>query len=94
MDGFFELYCGTWRRSVLNLRGRKSVWQWMRQVDLRNMLFLMRALGRTQRMRGTAHYIAEYTSRPPGSGSPRSAARWTREADGWPLSRSRRPSAE
>ena len=42
---FFELYCETWRRSVLNLRGRKSVWQWLRQVDLRNALFLMRALG-------------------------------------------------
>jgi radical SAM superfamily enzyme YgiQ (UPF0313 family) len=57
---FFELYCETWRRSVLNLRGRKSVWQWMRQVDLRNMLFLMRALGRTQRMMDPAHYMAEY----------------------------------
>ena len=32
---FFDLYCETWRRSVLNLRGRKSVWQWMREVDPR-----------------------------------------------------------
>jgi len=57
---FFELYCETWRRSVLNLRGRKSVWQWLGQVDLRNTMFLMRALGRTQRMMDPAHYMAEY----------------------------------
>ena len=59
-DRFFELYCETWRRSVLNLRGRKTVWQWLRQVDVRNALFLMRALGRTQRMMDPAHYLAEY----------------------------------
>ena len=57
---FFELYCETWRRSVLNLRGRKSMWQWLRQVDLRNAMFLRRALGRTQRMMDPAHYMAEY----------------------------------
>jgi hopanoid C-3 methylase len=59
-ERFFELYCETWRRSVLNLRGRKSVWQWLRQVDLRNAVFLMRALGRTQRMMDPGHYMAEY----------------------------------
>ena len=59
-ERFFELYCETWRRSVLNLRGRKSVWQWLREVDLRNALFLMRALRRTQRMMDPAHYLAEY----------------------------------
>jgi hypothetical protein len=59
-ERFFELYCETWRRSVLNLRGRKSVWQWMRQVDLRNAASLMRALARTQRMMHPAHYLAEY----------------------------------
>lgn len=57
---FFELYCETWRRSVLNLKGRKSVWQWMREVDPRNLLFLLRALRRTQRMMSPDHYIAEY----------------------------------
>ena len=41
-ERFFELYCETWRRSVLNLRGRKSLWQWLREVDLRNALFLLR----------------------------------------------------
>jgi hypothetical protein len=31
---FFELYCETWRRSVLNLSGRKSLWEWLRQVGV------------------------------------------------------------
>jgi radical SAM superfamily enzyme YgiQ (UPF0313 family) len=59
-ERFFELYCETWRRSVLNLKGRKSVWQWMREVDPRNLLFLLRALRRTQRMMSPDHYVAEY----------------------------------
>jgi radical SAM superfamily enzyme YgiQ (UPF0313 family) len=62
---FFELYCDTWRRSVLNLRGRKSLWQWMCEVDPRNALFLIRALHRTQRMMQPAHYLAEYDLAPP-----------------------------
>jgi hopanoid C-3 methylase len=57
---FFELYCETWRRSVLNLRGRKGMWQWMREVDPRNALFLLRALRRSQRLMDPAHYLAEY----------------------------------
>ncbi len=57
---FFELYCETWRRSVLNLGGRKSVWQWLREVDLRNAAFLLKALARTQRMMEPKHYLAEY----------------------------------
>jgi len=59
-ERFFELYCETWRRSVLNLRGRKSLWRWMREVDPRNLVFLLRALTRTQRMMDPAHYLAEY----------------------------------
>ena len=43
-ERFFELYCETWRRSVLNLRGRKSIWNGSREVDLRNAMFLLRAL--------------------------------------------------
>ena len=57
---FFELYCETWRRSVLNLRGRKTIWQWMREVYPRNVLFLISALRRTQRMMKPAHYLAEH----------------------------------
>jgi hopanoid C-3 methylase len=62
---FFELYCETWRRSVLNLRGRKKVWQWLREVDPRNALFLMKALRRTQHMMDPAHYLREYDLAPP-----------------------------
>jgi radical SAM superfamily enzyme YgiQ (UPF0313 family) len=57
---FFELYCETWRRSVLNLGGRKSVWQWLREVDARNAPFLLQALWRTQRMMKPAHYLREH----------------------------------
>ena len=59
-ERFFELYCETWRRSVLNLGGRKKWWQWMREVEPRNALFLLRALRRTQRMMDPRHYLAEY----------------------------------
>jgi hypothetical protein len=45
---------------VLNLGGRKRVWQWMREVDPRNALFVLRALRRTQRMMNPAHYRAEH----------------------------------
>ena len=75
-ERFFELYCETWRRSVLNLRGRKKVWQWLREVDPRNALFLMRALRRTQRMMDPAHYMPSTTWRR----SRRSSASGTRSA--------------
>ena len=65
-ERFFELYCETWRRSVLNLRGRKSVWQWMREVDPRNALFLLGALRRTQKLMDPAHYMREYDLAPKG----------------------------
>ena len=58
-ERFFELYCETWRRSVLNLRGRKSIWKWLSEVDMRNAMFLLRALSRTQRMMDPSHYLAE-----------------------------------
>ena len=64
-EKFFELYCETWRRSVLNLRGRKSIWQWLREVKPRDAIFLLRALTRTQRMLDPAHYLAEYDLGPP-----------------------------
>lgn len=59
-ERFFELYCETWRRSVLNLRGRKRFWQWMREVEVRHAWFLIRALRRTQRMMDPKHYLEEY----------------------------------
>jgi len=59
-ERFFELYCETWRRSVLNLSGRKSLGQWLREVDLRNAPFLLKALMRSQRMMKPLHYLREH----------------------------------
>jgi hypothetical protein len=56
---FFELYCQTWRRSILNLGGRKSLGQWLREVDLRNTPFLLGAQMRSQRMMKPTHYLRE-----------------------------------
>ena len=72
-ERFFDLYCETWRRSVLNLKGRKSMWQWMREVDPWNALFLLRALRRTQKMLEPSHYLHEYALVPPSESV---AARW------------------
>jgi hopanoid C-3 methylase len=57
---FFELYCETWRRSVLNLSGSKRWWQWIGQVRLRHALFTARALLRTQRMMDPQYYLKEH----------------------------------
>jgi len=74
---FFELYCETWRRSVLNLRGRKGLLQWMREVDPKNALFLIRALRRTQRVMDPDHYLGEHDLAPSADtllGAPPAAA--------------------
>ena len=47
---FFELYCETWRRSILNLSGRKSWRDWARQVMLL----------RTQRAMRPDAYLGEH----------------------------------
>ena len=72
-ERFFDLDCETWRRSVLNLKGRKSLWQWMREVDPMNALFLLRALRRTQKMLDPGHYMHEYDLVAPEQSV---AARW------------------
>lgn len=57
---FFELYCETWRRSILNLGGRKSWIDWVRQVKPRDVPSLTRMLIRTQRMMRPDAYMAEH----------------------------------
>jgi len=57
---FFELYCETWRRSVLNLSGRKKWWQWLQDVRLKDTLFLARMLRRTQHMMDPDFYMNEH----------------------------------
>jgi hopanoid C-3 methylase len=57
---FFELYCETWRRSILNLQGEKSLLDWVRQVRVRDVPFLARMLLRTQHMMRPEAYLREY----------------------------------
>ena len=59
VEKFFELYCETWRRSVLNLRGRKKWWQWLREVRPAQALRLARLLRQTQTLMDPARYLAE-----------------------------------
>jgi len=59
-ERFFELYCETWRRSVLNLKGQKKWWQWMRHAHPRHWAFTLRALARTQEMMKPSHYLREH----------------------------------
>jgi radical SAM superfamily enzyme YgiQ (UPF0313 family) len=60
---FFELYCETWRRSVLNLKGEKKLWRWLADARPRHWLHLLRVLQRTQRMMRPAHYIRDHALR-------------------------------
>jgi radical SAM superfamily enzyme YgiQ (UPF0313 family) len=57
---FFELYCETWRRSILNLGGQKSWRDWARQVRASDVPFLTRMLVRTQRMMRPDAHLAEH----------------------------------
>lgn len=66
---FFELYCETWRRSVLNLSGSKPWYKWLGQIKLRQAPLLMKALFRTQRMMDPAFYLAEHDLLPTEAGT-------------------------
>ena len=57
---FFELYCETWRRSVLNLKGQKKWWQWVGHTRVRDWPHILRVLSRTQHMLDPAHYLREH----------------------------------
>jgi len=65
---FFELYCETWRRSILNLGGQKSWRDWTRQVKVRDVAFLTRMLVRTQRMMRADAYVREHRLAEPHGG--------------------------
>ncbi len=58
VERFFELYCETWRRSVLNIAGKKKWWQWLKQVRVRDIPRLVRILARTQGMMDPQAYLA------------------------------------
>ena len=59
-ERFFELYCETWRRSVLNLKGQKKWWQWLRHTQPRHWAFTLKALRRTQLLMNPSHYLREH----------------------------------
>lgn len=63
---FFELYAETWRRSILNTSGQKSMLDWMRQVRPAQIPYIARVLWRTQRMMKPQAYLREHelTHRP------------------------------
>jgi len=60
VERFFELYAETWRRSILNTSGDKSLFDWMRQVRPSQIPYIARVLWRTQRMMKPKAYIAEH----------------------------------
>ena len=61
VERFFELYCQTWRRTVLNAAGRKKWWQWLGAVDVRHIGRMARILMRTQHIMDPRAYLAETT---------------------------------
>ena len=66
---FFELYCETWRRTVLYLHGQKKWWHWLPHVRLRDVPRLVRILARTQRMMDPDVYVAQTAFTLPPSGT-------------------------
>jgi len=59
LERFFELYCETWRRSVLNLTGRKKWWSWLRAIQPSQTLRLAKILWRTQALMDPKAYLAQ-----------------------------------
>ena len=70
-ERFFELYAESWRRSILNTSGDKSLIDWMRQVRPTQIPYIARVLWRTQRMMQPKAYLAEHRrSHPAAPGFP------------------------
>ena len=59
-ERFFELYAETWRRSILNLSGKKRWRDWAKQMHPRQIPYITRVLVRTQRMMKPAAYLQEH----------------------------------
>ncbi|MGB6803379.1 MAG: radical SAM protein [Candidatus Sulfotelmatobacter sp.] len=59
VERFFELYCESWRRSVLNIAGKKKWWQWLGQVRVRDIPRLAQILARTQTLMDPRAYVKE-----------------------------------
>jgi radical SAM superfamily enzyme YgiQ (UPF0313 family) len=59
VERFFELYCESWRRSVLNIAGKKKWWQWLGQVRVRDIPRLAQILARTQTLMDPQAYVKQ-----------------------------------
>jgi hypothetical protein len=58
---FFELYCETWKRTVLNAAGQKKSWEWVRDIDVRHIGHMARILARAQKLMDPQAYLAEFS---------------------------------
>jgi radical SAM superfamily enzyme YgiQ (UPF0313 family) len=70
VERFFELYCESWRRSVLNIAGKKKWWQWLGQVRVRDIPRLAQILARTQTLMDPQAYVKETKILRPGGLTP------------------------
>ena len=59
VERFFELYCESWRRSVLNIAGKKKWWQWLGQVRVRDIPRLAQILALTQTLMDPQAYVMQ-----------------------------------
>jgi radical SAM superfamily enzyme YgiQ (UPF0313 family) len=57
---FLELYAETWKRSILNTSGEKSLLDWVKQVKPAQWPYIIRVLWQTQRMMKPQAYLAEH----------------------------------
>jgi hopanoid C-3 methylase len=74
VERFFELYCESWRRSVLNIAGKKKWWQWISQVRVRDLPRLAQILARTQTLMDPQAYVKDTKILRPRGFSPVSAS--------------------
>lgn len=64
---FWELYCESWRRSVLNLAGRKKWYQWLKEVRIQDIPRMAQILSRTQKLMDPQEYLRESALSPRSS---------------------------
>lgn len=57
---FFELYAETWKRSILNTSGDKTLMDWIRQVKISQIPYITKVLWQTQRMMKPDAYMKEH----------------------------------
>lgn len=71
-ERFCELYAETWRRSILNTSGDKKLVDWLRQVRVRQIPYMINVLRRTQAMMKPETYLREYAASRTGAAAPQS----------------------